>query len=80
MISQFQWVRSLGVLCTGLIKWQQSTSSALVLMWSLRSSSNLIQLVGGIHFLADVGLGALFISLLVWGSLCSWRLPTALVM
>ena len=59
MISQFQWVRSLGVLCTGLIKWQQSTSSALVLMWSLRSSSNLIQPVGGIHFLVMIGLSLL---------------------
>ena len=55
MISQFQWVRSQGVLCTGLIKWKQNTSSTLVLMWSLSSSSNLIQLVG-IHFLVMIGL------------------------
>ena len=58
MISHFQWVRSQGVLGTGLIKWKQNTSSPLVLMWSL-SSSNLIQLVGGIHFLVMIGLSFL---------------------
>ena len=59
MISHFQWVRRQRVLCTGLIKWKQNTSSPLVLMWSL-SSSNLIQLVGGIHFLVMIGLSFLF--------------------